>query len=373
MNLRRPAIALLALAAARAGAAPSLEVAPLLGPAPAGFAAAQAPREFQFPQDHGPHPDFRQEWWYFTGNLEAADGERFGFELTVFRFALAPPGVVPAGNSAWRAREVYMAHLAVTDPARGRFISSQRLERAALDLAGARASPFAVWVDDWSVRAVEDVPSSWLLRAQADGYALELELDASGTPVLNGERGLSVKSDTPPSASYYYSLPRVGVRGRVIRGGEAREVTGLAWFDREWGSGVLGTAQVGWDWFALQLQDGSALMYYALRDRDGARDIHSAGTFVEPSGETRPLRAGEVEIQVRDHFVARSGTRYPSAWTVRVPHLGLELAVQPVLADQELTTRPRYWEGAVDATGSRAGAPLRGRGYVELVGYGAER
>lgn len=371
MNLRAASLALLVLAAA--AAAPPLEVAPLLGPAPPGFAAAQAPREFAFPEDHGPHPDFRQEWWYFTGNLEAADGERFGFEFTVFRFALAPPGSAPAGTSAWRAREVYMAHLAVTDVARGHFMSSQRLERAALGLAGARARPFAVWVGDWSVRAVEDVPSSWLLQAQGEGYALELELDASGAPVLNGERGLSVKSDSPPSASYYYSLPRLGVRGRVVRDGQAHAVTGLAWFDREWGSGVLGTAQAGWDWFALQLQDGSALMYYNLRDRDGTPDAHSAGTFIGPSGETRALGAGEVLIEVREHWTARSGTRYPSAWTLRVPGLNLELAVQPVLADQELTTSPRYWEGAVDARGSRDGAPLKGRGYVELVGYAAER
>ena len=367
--------ALAALLALTAGAAaPPAGVTGILGtPADAGFAQALAPRRFEFPADHGPHPQFRQEWWYFTGNLEAGDGERFGFEFTVFRYALAPPGATPAGSSAWRARELYLAHFAVTDVARGRFASAQRLERGALGLAGATASPFAVWVDDWSVRAVADVPGSWVLGVQGEGYRLALELDASGVPVLNGERGLSVKSDTPGDASYYYSLPRVGVRGQLLRGGRTLQVTGLAWFDREWGSGGLGTGQVGWDWYALQLQDGSSLMFYALRRADGTPGPHSAGTFVEPSGEVRALTGADLTVGVGDHWVSATGTRYPSAWRISVPALGLELAVHPVLAAQELATTPRYWEGAVDATGTRSGSPVRGRGYVELVGYAKER
>lgn len=361
--------------AAAAGAAPT-QVTGILGePGASGFAQVLAPRSFSFPTDHGPHAQFRQEWWYFTGNLDAADGARFGFELTFFRYALAPPDTAAVGASAWRTQQIYMAHFAVTDVARGRFRFGQKLSRGALGLAGAQASPLRVWVDDWSVSAAADAasPGTWRLRAAGQGYALELELAAGGAPVLNGERGFSRKSDEPGAASYYYSLPRVAVHGRLVREGQALPVQGLAWFDREWGSGALGPQQVGWDWFALQLDDGSALMFYALRDRDGTRDAHSAGTWIAASGETRALGPGEVTLEVTDHWAGAARVRYPSAWRLAVPSLSLEVAVRPVLAGQELSGTPRYWEGAVDVAGARAGRSLGGRGYVELVGYPQER
>jgi predicted secreted hydrolase len=365
--------AALALLGARALAgAPPVPVNGLLGESAAGFAQVTGPRPFSFPADQGPHPGFRQEWWYTTGNLEAADGERFGFELTFFRYALAP-GAPPAGTSAWHANEIYLAHFAVTDVAAGRFRYAQKTSRAALGLAGAVADPLHVWVDDWYLKVAPGVPGSWLMHAQGEGYELELELDASGAPVANGVAGFSAKSDAPGDASYYYSLPRIGVRGRLLRDGRALAVTGLAWFDREWGSGALGRGQVGWDWFAVQLQDGSSLMFYALRDAHGGIDPHSAGTWVERAGTVQALSAREVSVEVTAHWRSPAGVRYPSAWRLSVPQLGLELAIQPLLADQELGTTPRYWEGAVDVRGTRAGEPLSGRGYVELVGYPQER
>jgi predicted secreted hydrolase len=353
--------------------APPVQVNGLLGAPAAGFAQVTGPRPFSFPADQGPHPEFRQEWWYTTGNLEAADGERFGFELTFFRYALTPPGARATGTSAWHASEVYLAHFAVTDVAAGRFRYAQKSARAALGLAGAVADPLQVWVDDWYLKVAPGVPSSWLLHAGGQGYELELELDASGTPVLNGVAGFSAKSATPGDASYYYSLPRIGVRGRLLRDGRPLAVTGLAWFDREWGSGALGRGEVGWDWFAVQLQDGSSLMFYGLRDARGGLDPHSAGTFVDRAGTVRALGAAEVSLVVSDHWRSAAGVRYPSAWRLSVPQLGLELAIHPLLADQELGTTPRYWEGAVDVRGTRAGEPLSGRGYVELVGYPQER
>jgi predicted secreted hydrolase len=365
------ALALL-IASARAGA-PPVQVNGLLGEPAAGFAQVTGPRPFSFPADQGPHPEFRQEWWYITGNLEAANGERFGFELTFFRYALVPPGARPVGTSAWHASEIYLAHFAVTDVAAGRFRYAQKTSRAALGLAGAVAEPLHVWVDDWYLKVAPGVPSSWLLHAGGEGYELELQLDASGPPVLNGEQGFSAKSAAPGDASYYYSLPRIGVRGRLLRGGRPVAVTGLAWFDREWGSGALGRGQVGWDWFAVQLQDGSSLMFYALRDAHGGIDAHSAGTFVDRAGTVQALSAREVSLEVTDHWRSAAGVRYPSAWRLSVPQLGLELTVRPLLADQELGTTPRYWEGAVDVRGARAGEPLGGRGYVELVGYPQER
>jgi predicted secreted hydrolase len=362
-----------------AAAAPPGAMSAATSPSAVGFAAALEPRAFEFPRDHGPHQDFRQEWWYVTGNLDAADGERFGFELTFFRVALAPPPTVPAPTvapptapaSAWRTREIYMAHFAVTDVARRRFRFQQKLSRAALGLAGSQAAPMHVWLDDWSLQA--HAAAGWELRAVQPGYALELILEPQGAPVLNGEGGLSRKSDQAADATYYYSIPRLGVRGRLLRDGQPLEVRGVAWLDREWGSGGLGPHEVGWDWFGLQLDDGSALMFYALRDRDGRRDAHSAGTWIAPDGSVRTLSNADVGIAVTGQWRSRSGRRYPAGWRIRVPSLALELGVQPVLPDQELLTTPSYWEGAVDVSGERAGERLGGRGYVELVGYAQER
>ena len=362
-----------------AAAAPPATVSPGGSPSASGFAAALEPRSFVFPRDHGPHPDFRQEWWYVTGNLDATNGERFGFELTFFRVALAPapmvettePPATPASPaSAWRAREIYVAHFAVTDVARKRFRSEQKLSRAALGLAGAQAVPLRVWLADW-VLVASGV--SWQLHATQPGYSIDLALEPESAPVPNGEAGLSRKSDEPADATYYYSMPRLGVRGRLLRDGQSIGVRGLAWLDREWGSGGLRPSEVGWDWFGLQLSDGSALMFYALRDRDGRRDAHSAGTWIAADGSVRALTDADVDIAVNGEWRNDSGDRYPAGWRISVPALSLDLSVRPVLADQELQTTPRYWEGAVDVSGERAGTSLGGRGYVELVGYAQER
>jgi predicted secreted hydrolase len=360
-----------ALLAAAAGAAT------MPGPtSAAGFAQALAPRPLVFPRDHGPHPQFRQEWWYLTGNLDAADGTRFGFELTFFRFALAPEGAFAAaaqtspGTSAWRARQIYVAHFAITDVARGRFASAQKLERDALGLAGAQSEPLKVWVDDWSLSADA---GAWRASAAQAGYGLELELAPLGPPTLNGDAGLSVKAAVPGDATYYYSIPRVSAAGRIVRDGHAIPVKGLAWFDREWGSGGLGPDEVGWDWFGLQLADGSSLMFYTLRDRGGGRDPHSAGTWVDPAGKSRELSSDEVQIEVTRRWTSPHGVSYPCGWHIRAPTLALDVEVTPVMSGQELDTTPRYWEGAVDVSGERAGRSLGGRGYVELVGYAAER
>jgi predicted secreted hydrolase len=331
-----------------------------------------------------------------TGNLDAANGDRFGFELTFFRFALVPPAVPPAvaaqpaaegasagtagaQPSAWRGRELFLAHFAVTDVGRRRFRFSQKLSREALGLAGAQSDPLKVWIDDWTLGAdVEGV--QWRLHAAQEEYVIDLTLEPLNAPVLNGDAGLSRKAADPTAASYYYSIPRLRVSGRLLRAGEALSVQGLAWLDREWGSGGLGAGQSGWDWYALQLNDGSALMFYALRRRDGklqngdkGRDPYSAGTWVSATGEVRPLANADVDIVATGSWRDRAGVRYPAGWRLRVRSLALEVAVQPVLADQELETSPRYWEGAVDVSGQHEGRRVDGRGYVELVGYARER
>jgi predicted secreted hydrolase len=276
--------------------------------------------------------------------------------------------------SAWRARQVYAAHFAITDVGRGRFFNATRYARDALSLAGAQAQPFALHVADWSVVEVPaaqsaDLPLHWQLQAADGDYELRLDLRGVQPPVLNGAAGLSRKADAPGAASYYYSMPRLQATGAVRRQGVSLPVSGTAWLDREWGSGSLGVDQQGWDWFALDLSDGGSLMFYALRDRDGRRDRHSAGTFVDAEGHATPLLSDDVQITVQRHWSSPRGGQYPAQWELQVPSQQLQLNVTPLLADQELSTQPRYWEGAVRVTGERHGAPVSAQGYVELVGY----
>jgi len=345
---------------------PPSQLSELLGrEAGAGFARALAPRTFTFPADHGPHPDFRNEWWYVTGNLDDEDGRRFGFELTIFRFSLAP--TVPASDSAWRTNQVYIAHLAVTEAGEERFWVAQRYSRGAAGLAGAQAQPFRVWIDDWGMAAQSS--ASWRLRANDTAFGIDLELTPLKPPVLNGVDGLSQKSADRGNASYYYSITRLKTEGSLRIGERKYTVSGLSWLDREWSTSALAADQAGWDWFALQLGDGSELMLYGLRKTDGARDAASAGTFVGPDSVASRLDANDFEVMILDTWASPEGGTYPSRWLLRIPRFGLELTVTPVVADQELFTTVRYWEGAVDIAGERNGAPVTGRGYVELTGY----
>lgn len=335
----------------------------------AGFAIALEPRTFEFPRDHGPHPEFRNEWWYMTGNLDAADGRRFGFELTFFRFAFAPEPAT--SESAWRANQVYIAHFAVTDADGQKFYVAERFSRGALGLAGADSDPFRVWIDDWKIASTttESDQVQWSLRASDDDFALSLQLVAEKAAVLNGDKGLSQKSAVVGNASYYYSITRWQTEGRMRLGDEVFAVSGLSWLDREWSSSALASDQQGWDWFALQLSDGSELMFYNLRKTDGTQDVHSAGTWTSADGRSRHLHRDEVFVSVKREWTSPKGGSYPSAWDILIPQFGLTLSVVPVLDDQELFTTVRYWEGAVDVKGTHQDAGVTGRGYVELTGY----
>lgn len=334
-----------------------------------GYARAFAPRPFVFPADHGPHPEYRQEWWYFTGNLATPEGRRFGFQLTFFRTALTPAPAERA--SAWAADQAYMAHFTLSDIEAGRFHAFERFSRAALGLAGASAQPFRVWLEDWSAQGTgDDAALPMRLRAAQDGVAIDLILDSLKPPVLQGDRGLSQKGPAPGNASYYYSLTRMPTRGTVRIGSESFQVEGSSWMDREWSTSALSGDQVGWDWFALQLSDGRELMYYQLRRRDGSADPFSSGVLVQADGAGRRLAPQEVELGVAGHWQSpRTGVRYPSRWTIHIPAEELELEVVPRLAGQELDLAVRYWEGAVQARGTARGRPVTGQGYVELTGY----
>jgi len=333
-----------------------------------GYAKALAPREFRFPEDHGPHPEFRTEWWYYTGNLATADGRRFGFQLTFFRSALAPR--MPPRESAWATRQAWLAHFMVTDVAGGAFHSFERWSRGALGLAGAQAEPFRVWVKDWMAAAAGGPAFPMRLTAAEDGASIDLILQQGKPPVLQGERGLSRKSAEPGNASYYYSLTRMPASGTIRVAGESFAVTGLAWMDREWSTSSLGKDQVGWDWFSLQLSDGWDVMLYRLRRKDGTADPASSGALIDPRGASRTLSLPQFQILGSGEWRSpRSGARYPDRWRLRIPDEDLSLEVRPLLADQELDVSFRYWEGAVAVEGTHRGQSIRGHGYVELTGY----
>lgn len=331
------------------------------------FPKALAPRDFQYPQDHGAHEEFRNEWWYFTGNLDGEEGRRFGYELTLFRFSLSPDKPGPHASD-WQTNQVYVGHFAVTDVAGEQFLVAQRYSRGSVGLAGATGSPVRIWLDDWSIDA-DSTGEYWQIAASDDRFAARLRLTGVKPIVLQGERGLSQKSAEPGNASFYYSIPRLDTVGTLRIDEREYGVSGQSWLDREWGSSALSRDQRGWDWFALQLSDGSELMFYTIRKNDGQPDAHSAGTFISVDGQTTSLANDDVNIYVLDTWVSDGGGTYPAKWRIEIPARSLVVEVSPVLDNQELITNVRYWEGAVDVTGQSGAQSISGRGYVELTGY----
>ncbi len=356
-----------------AAVAGSRVVSVLSAQADAGFARAYAPMPFRFPQDHGAHPDYQTEWWYYTGNLADASGREFGYQLTFFRRGLTAD--MPARASSLATNQVYMAHLALTDVEANRHVALERFSRGDGSLAGAEGDPSAsVWLEDWAVRQTE--PGVYRLTAGAttgDGepIALNLTLRETRPPVLHGENGLSRKGPEPGNANYYYSLTGLQTTGTLTRGDFSADVTGLSWMDHEFGTSALSGNALGWDWFSLQLDDGSALMLAQLRTQDGGADPSFEGTWLPAGGEQTVVRADDFTLEALDEWISpATGIAYPSGWRVTLPQQALSLTVTPLVRDQEMDTTYVYWEGAVRAEGEREGTPIAGKGYVELTGYG---
>ena len=333
------------------------------------FVQVDRPREFVFPADHGPHDEYRTEWWYFTGNINDGKERYFGYQLTFFRFR--PRVEEQTGSSRWRTDHFYMAHFALTDIDNVNIHTFERFSRGAAGLAGASTGNLHVWLDDWSVAATPRETFPLRIRAKEDRIALDLNLEQGKAVVLHGEDGVSVKNDEPGNASYYYSYTRMPTEGRVSVGDETYTVSGNSWMDREWSSSALGREQLGWDWFALQLSNDHELMYYRFRRTDDEVDRFSYGAVVLPDGRVDRLSFDQVELDILDTWQSHgSGVTYPSAWRLRVPEHGLDLKIRPTAADQELDLSFRYWEGAVEFEGSFGESDVNGRGYVELTGYG---
>ena len=271
-----------------------------------------------------------------------------------------------------------MAHFALTDTAGGGYHAFERLERGAAGLAGAQAQPYHVWLEDWEVSETGPATLPAARPGSGEGgetLALDLELNDVRGPVLQGDRGYSQKGAEPGQASYYYSLTRLESSGSVQVGEQAYPVSGLSWMDHEFSTSVLSAGQVGWDWFSLQLslgpeQQPAELMLFQIRQADGSIDPFSSGTLVYPDGSTRALKREDFTIAVTDTWKSpHSGAEYPAGWKLTAPEIGLELALAPVLADQELNLSYAYWEGAVEIEGTLLGEAAGGRGYVELTGY----
>lgn len=338
-------------------------------PSSSDFDRVTGPRELIFPRDFGPHPDFQTEWWYYTGNLAGEDGRRFGYQLTFFRRAVRPVVERLDRSSDWATEQVYMAHFALTDVNGRAFYANERFERGAAGLAGAQGEPFyRVWLRDWQVE--QTGVNTYRLRASEETLSLDLELVDRKGIILQGDQGYSQKGPEPGNASLYFSQTRLESRGTITLGQQIHQVSGLSWLDREISTSALGPGQVGWDWFALQLDDGSELMVYTLRQADGSIDAFSRGMVIDPEGRTIFLGQDDFRLDPQSTWRSpHSGGDYPSSWLIEVPGYDLNLRVSPLLADQELKLSFRYWEGAVKVSGSRAGNEVSGFGYAELTGY----
>ncbi len=345
----------------------------LASPAPAvaadGWREVRAPYRFAFPRDHAAHPEFRTEWWYYTGHLRAG-ARTFGYQLTFFRVGLDRARA--ASPSAWAPHSVLFAHAALTDERGRRFHVDERIARPALGLAGADTARYRVWVDRWSAALAPD-GITHQLRAAAEDFALELELAPLKPPAVHGRDGVSVKAAGAGHASHYYSITRLATTGTIALGADTLAVAGTSWMDHEFMSSSLAPGQVGWDWFAITLDDGRELMLYQLRRADGSREPASSGTLVRRDGSTLHVPGTAWSVEPTSTWTSpRSGGRYPSGWLVRVPGEGLELRLEPTVADQERpggATGVTYWEGSVRVSGRMRGAVASGRGYVELTGY----
>lgn len=326
------------------------------------YATVTPGRRFRFPADHGAHPQFRMEWWYVTGWLRTSAGTDLGFQVTVFR---TRPDTDPRNPSAFAPRQVIFAHAALSDPAVGRLLHDQRIARAGFGLAEAAEGDADLVLDDWTLKRRR----TGVFHTHVAGADFTLDLDIAPTqPVLlQGQGGYSRKGPRPDQSSYYYSLPHLRVTGAVTRKGRREPVSGEAWLDREWSSSILDSRAVGWDWLGLNLDDGSALTAFQVRDKAGRR-VWAGGSLRTANGTLTAFEPGDVRIGVVRRWTSpRTRAVYPVERTleVRVDGRIRRWTIRPLFDDQELDGRrsggPIYWEGAVRAEG--------GRGYLELTGY----
>ncbi|MBI3933143.1 MAG: carotenoid 1,2-hydratase [Acidobacteria bacterium] len=336
--------------------------------APKEYCTARPGYRYEFPRDHFSHSCFRTEWWYFTGNVATSDGRRFGYQLTFFREAVDNPYPNP---SRWRVDDLYLAHFAISDLAGDDFLYTQRISRSGIRLAGADAAAGRLWNGPWSA---EVQGSDWTLYAADGENEIRFQMVSRKPPAIQGVNGISQKADGEGNASHYYSLTRLETSGQLRFEGKSYTVSGWSWMDHEFSTSQLQPEQMGWDWISLQMEDGTEWMLFELRRKDGTPDAHSAGSFVDEKGRVVPLAASEFEMTPLEEWTSpASGARFPVRWRVVVPGLGLDVEISAAIPGQQLDTRQTtqiiYWEGSIQAQGTREGKAVEGRGYLEMTGY----
>jgi predicted secreted hydrolase len=324
---------------------------------------------YEFPRDHFDHPAYQTEWWYYTGNLIAKDGHRFGFELTFFRQAVDRDA---GKDRAWDLKDLYLAHLALSDLDGGIFYHTERLNRSGPGLAGVSQSEGKIWNGNWQVHWQGEEQQ---LQAVAAEFALSFGLHPEKPPVIQGENGVSQKGAAAGQASQYISLTRIATRGEISVHGKSYEVSGVTWMDHEFFSSQPDSTLLGWDWLSIQLTDRTELMLYHFRRKNGASDPFSSGTYIDAQGRTTHLRAEDFTLRPvgATWKSPATGAVYPIAWEIRIPSLSIAVESETSLPSQELTGEsrlaPSYWEGAIALHGSLRGQPITGVGYLELTGY----
>jgi predicted secreted hydrolase len=342
-----------------------------------GYLAVTGPCNLTFPEDHGSHPGYRTEWWYYTGNLASETGSRYGFQLTFFRSQISPPGADrhwPQPASKWRTQQVYLAHAAVSDMSSGRHLAVEDVARGALGLAGVARNQdkiTTVHLKNWTAKID---PAMHTLKTSTDLFAFDLQLTPQKLPVLHGDTGYSRKGKSADSASCYYSFTRLKTKGDLTLDGNTFTVEGLSWMDHEYSTAPLEPGIKGWDWFSLILSDNTEIMIYLLRQKDGTINAASSGTFLDADGNSRHLTREEFKIEVLDTWKSPgSGGVYPSRWRLKILPLSMDVSIRSNLADQEMKTTAStgvtYWEGSVSLTGTVKSVKVEGVGYVELTGY----
>jgi predicted secreted hydrolase len=322
--------------------------------------------KYEFPRDYFNHEEYQTEWWYYTGNLRSPDGHRFGFELTFFR-----QGVSREANSdRWFVKDLWMAHLALSDVTGQRFYHEERLNRAGPGLAGVDEKTGLVWNGNWQARIGEKDEE---LRGVGAKFGIGLKLAPAKPPVIHGQSGVSQKAEGAGHASHYLSQTRLLTTGSIDMDGKTYTVEGASWMDHEFFTGAMASDETGWDWLSVQAEDGSELMLYRLRHKDGSIDPHSSGSYVDVQGKNTFLSKDDFSMTpVGDYWTSKqTHGSYSEHWHVTVAKLGMEFDVTTPLRDQELVESygPSYWEGAVDISGNRGGRALRGVGYLEMTGY----
>ena len=341
-----------------------------------GFARVQGPRNFHFPADHGAHDAYRSEWWYFTGLVQSAGGKQYGYQLTFFRFSLINDADDRNSHStAYRRSGLLMGHFALTDVAANAHTSFERLSRDGAGLGGVNADQgIRIWLEDWTAQIGAD--GIWELSARAgkgpEAIAIDFSLQTATPPLLHGDRGYSRKGPEEGQANHYYSLIHLDTSGTLYVGGHSVTVAGTSWMDHEWGTSALPADSPGWDWFGLQLEDGTVLMAAQVRTSSGKPEPSFVNSLLTSEGQLHKLDQSQVRIETDAYWQSpRTGVVYPAAWELAVPDFALECQVRPLVADQEFVGSAVYWEGAVSADCRAKGRPVVGQGYAELTGYGA--